>query len=137
MEELFNKTGFVIQGIRHVSADDACKLSEAGAILLDVREEYLNAFKKFDVRNTLQVPLSILENDISMLSPDNWHICADSAGIHSREACLLLAGKGFTRIANLAGGIIEWERDGFPVITDKKERLTGSCVCQLKRRERK
>ena len=35
----------------------------------------------------------------------------------------------------MAGGIVDWERDGLPVKTNIEERLSGSCMCQLKPRE--
>ncbi len=31
--------------------------------------------------------------------------------------------------------IVDWERDGLPVKTNPEERLSGSCMCQLKPRE--
>jgi hypothetical protein len=65
-------------------------------------------------------------------------IFADAAGLHSKEAVLLLMEKGFTgRIANMAGGLIEWERDELPLIIDKTEKLSGSCMCQLRPRNKK
>ena len=63
----------------------------------------------------------------------NSFFFADSAGINSKEVVFFLKRKGFESIANMAGGIIEWERDGIPVKINIKERLTGSCMCQLKR----
>ena len=36
--------------------------------------------------------------------------------------------KGFIRIANMAGGIVDWERDGLPLKTNIEERLSGSCM---------
>jgi len=44
--------------------------------------------------------------------------------------------KGFKQIANMAGGIVDWEHDGLPLITDISQRLSGSCMCQLKPREK-
>ncbi len=45
--------------------------------------------------------------------------------------------KGFENIANMAGGLVEWERDGLPLKSDKSERLSGSCACMLRKREKK
>jgi 3-mercaptopyruvate sulfurtransferase SseA len=42
---------------------------------------------------------------------------------------------GYDNVANMAGGIIDWERDGLPLTTDISSRLSGSCMCQLKARE--
>jgi 3-mercaptopyruvate sulfurtransferase SseA len=44
---------------------------------------------------------------------------------------------GYKNVANLAGGIVDWEKDGLPVSTDVTARLSGSCMCQLKLREGK
>lgn len=43
---------------------------------------------------------------------------------------------GFQNTYNLAGGFVEWERDGLPIKIDVQERLSGSCMCQLKPRKR-
>ena len=43
---------------------------------------------------------------------------------------------GYDNVANMAGGIVDWERDGLPINTDVNYRLSGSCMCQLKAREK-
>lgn len=105
-------------------------------MLLDIREAYLNRVKKFDVPFLEQIPYSIFKSKISGLNKNATYICADSAGLKSKDACTALKNNGFTNVANLAGGLVEWEKDGFPIIVDKKERLSGSCMCQLKPREK-
>ncbi len=42
--------------------------------------------------------------------------------------------EGYEFIANIAGGLVEWERDGLPVKINKSEHLTGSCMCMLRKR---
>jgi len=37
----------------------------------------------------------------------------------------------------MADGIVDWEHDGLPLKTNIEERLSGSCLCQLKPREGK
>ena len=64
-------------------------------------------------------------------------IIADSVGLRSHEAMEFLLGQGFTNIANLAGGIVEWEHDGLPLKKDITEQLDGSCTCQLRPRHKK
>jgi rhodanese-related sulfurtransferase len=63
-------------------------------------------------------------------------IFADAVGLKSRESVLLMIAHGYNNVANMAGGIIDWERDGLPLTTDIKNRLSGSCMCQLKAREK-
>jgi hypothetical protein len=37
----------------------------------------------------------------------------------------------------MAGGLIEWERDGLPLVIDKSERITVSCMCQPRKKREK
>jgi len=137
MDNLFNNYGFISSEILNVSPREAFELCGKGAVIVDVREEYLNNFKIFKVPEILFIPLSRLVQRISELPQEKYLICADTVGLRSKEAVVLLKDKGFIRIANMAGGIVDWERDGLPVRTDIGERLSGSCMCQLRPRERK
>jgi rhodanese-related sulfurtransferase len=135
MDSLFDNYGFVSCGIFNVSPREAYELSRKGAVIVDVREEYLNNFKNFDVPEILIFPLSKALQKLSELPRDKYLIFADTVGLRSKEAVVLLIDKGFVKIANMAGGIVDWERDGLPLKTNIIERLSGSCMCQLKPRE--
>jgi len=124
--------------IRHFSSHEAFDLLQSGeAVLLDIRDEYLQGFKFIDVPAVLQIPFGELAEKAANLPHEIFYICTDSAGINSKKAAQILIDAGFSEAGNLAGGLIDWERLGLPVCTDIKERLTGSCMCQLKRREKK
>ena len=69
-----------------------------------------------------------------MISP---LIFADAVGLKSREGVLFMMSHGYENVANMVGGIVDWERDGLPLTTDITDRLSGSCMCQLKARESK
>jgi rhodanese-related sulfurtransferase len=126
------------QGIRVFSAHEAFDLLISGkAVLLDIREAYLQSFKCIDVPRVVQIPVSELNEKAASLPHDIFYICADSVGIYSNKAAQILMDAGFLSAGNLAGGLVDWERAGLPVCTDIKERLSGSCMCQLKRREKK
>ena len=136
----FNPTiaGFMTaNGIHNLSPREALAWCLEGAIMLDVREEYVNEYKKFSVPESIQIPFSTLESADEQIPKERWIIVADSAGTISRQAFILLQQKGFAHLSILAGGMIEWERDGMPLLVDNKERLTGSCACQLRARNRK
>jgi rhodanese-related sulfurtransferase len=137
MNSLFDNYGFLSCGILHVSPGEAFDLCGKGAVIVDVREEYLNNFKNFDVPEILFFPISRLEQKLSKLPQDKYLIFADTVGLRSKEAVVLLRNKGYIKIANMAGGIVDWERDGLPLKTNVEERLSGSCMCQLKPREGK
>ena len=36
----------------------------------------------------------------------------------------------------MAGGLVEWERDGLPLQVNLKEELSGQCACQLKAKKK-
>jgi sulfur dioxygenase len=135
MNGLFDNYGIVSDGILNVSPREAFELCGKGAVIVDVREEYLNNFKNFDVPEIMFFPISRLVQKLSELPQEKYLIFADTVGLRSKEAVVLLKDKGFIRIANMAGGIVDWERDGFPLKTNIEERLSGSCMCQLKPRE--
>jgi sulfur dioxygenase len=135
MNNLFENYGFISCGILNVSPSEAFELCGKGAIIVDVREEYLNNFKNFDVPEILFIPISKLVQEISELPQEKYLIFADTVGLKSKEAVILLNEKGFIKIANMAGGIVDWDRDGLPLKTNIEERLSGSCMCQLKPRE--
>jgi rhodanese-related sulfurtransferase len=137
MENSFGSHGFRAGGLLHLTPAEALEMCSKDAVILDVREDYMAAFKQFKVAQVLYIPLSELNEKMQVLPADRPIIVADATGLRSREAAELLTRAGFTNIANLAGGIVEWERDGLPLITDTNERLSGGCMCQLKPRERK
>jgi rhodanese-related sulfurtransferase len=138
MEGLFFNDGFESGGILNLTPRQALAHCQQGAILIDVREDFMNRFKMMDVPEVIYCPYSILEETYQNLPLGRPMIFADSSGLHSREAVKFLMNKGFgDHIANLAGGLVEWERDGLPLIIDKSEKLSGSCMCQLRPRNKK
>jgi len=133
----FFSHGFISSGFLNLSASEAYKeATENNAIIIDVREIRLTGYKRFDVPEVINIPNSELPEKYSNLPRNVPIIIADSVGLRSHEAMEFLINKGFTNIANLAGGIVDWERDGLPLRIDKTEQLDGSCVCQLKPRHK-
>ena len=135
MTNIFKGYGIVSSGILNVSPLEAFELVMKGALIIDVREENLRSFKSFDVPELIYLPKSKLAEEYENLPSDSYMIFADTVGLRSKEAVIFIQGKGFEKIANLSGGIVDWERDGLPVTTDINIRLSGSCMCQLKPRE--
>jgi rhodanese-related sulfurtransferase len=133
----FHNIGFLSSGIKNLCPKQAhSELENHRAILLDVREAHIIGGRRFDAKDILYLPLSLLPQKLHELPHHLPLIVADSVGLRSKEAMHLLIAKGFANIANLAGGLVEWERDGLPINIDKSDCLSGSCVCQLKYRNR-
>lgn len=136
--ELFRFKGFMSAGFLNLGAHEAyLEATEGEAIMVDVREERLTGYKNFNVPRLIHMPKSKIEHDHFKLPREVPLIIADSVGLRSHEVMEFLLAKGFTNIANLAGGIVEWEQDGLPLMTDITEQLSGSCVCQLRPRNKK
>jgi rhodanese-related sulfurtransferase len=130
---LFLKHGFISSGFLNLSAREAFKeVTENNAVILDVREFSLIGYKRFNAPKVIYMPNSVLSENYITLPKNIPVIIADSVGLRSHEAMIFLINIGFTNIANLAGGIVDWEKDGFPLDIDKTEQLDGSCVCQLR-----
>lgn len=132
MGGFFEGYGSRIDGVIHLSPQEANKLCRNGAILLDVRLELLFRNKRFDVPEMLHCVYDEVADYYLRLPANRPIIVADAVGIHSKEVVLFLLGKGYTEVANLVGGICDWERDGLPLVIDPDETLTGGCMCQLR-----
>ena len=136
MKKDFNNLGFEIDGLLHLTGKQAFVCLQNGAILVDVREDYEIAIKDFGVNGKLLCPFTEFDKQFKTLPKDSTLIIADCVGLHSKEAAYKLLASGFTKVANLVGGIAAWERDGLPMDTDI-ETMNGQCMCQIKSRKPK
>jgi len=127
--------GFTAHGVLNLTPRESYELCKEGAIIVDVRESYMNNFKMFHVEKIIYLPYSELGKIYQDLPKDQPLIFADTVGLKSREGVLFMNAHGYENVANMAGGIVDWERDGLPLTTDISNRLSGSCMCQLKPRE--
>ncbi len=109
---------------------------DKGALYVDLRQKDFSDHKIPDIPDIFILPLERLEKDWDKLPRDRYLILSDASGLKSRKALDFLKQKGFVKIAQMAGGFVEWERDGLPVREDINERLTGACACQLRPRDR-
>ncbi len=138
MGSRFIMKGFFSSGFFNLTPAEAFKeATENGALIVDVREQRLTGYKCFAVPEVIYIPKSRLGEEYQDLPEGNLLIIADSVGLRSHEAMEFLLSKGFKNIANMAGGIVEWEHDGLPLKKDITEQLDGSCVCQLRPRHKK
>jgi rhodanese-related sulfurtransferase len=117
--------GYIANGILNLTPRESFDFCKMGAILVDVRELEMNAFKIFRVDNIIYLPFSELDSSYNDLPRETPLIFADAVGLKSRESVLFMIDRGYRNVANLAGGIVEWEKDGMPVSTDILQRLKG------------
>jgi rhodanese-related sulfurtransferase len=127
--------GFIAHGVLNLTPKESLSLCEKGVAIVDVREEFMIAYKMFKVEKLFYLPHSQIEQLYDQLPHDIPLIFADAVGLKSRESVLFIAAHGYDNVANMVGGIVDWERDGLPMNTDITARLSGSCICQLKPRD--
>lgn len=105
-------------------------LQDNGAIV-DIRPEYEINYRVFDVPNIFYLPYSSYRDEFRIIPKDKFLIIADNVGIRSTEVARFLLAQGYPRVACLAGGVVEWDRDGLPLIKDMDYELVGGCACRL------
>ena len=132
MEDVLTRWGMVSGGMRHLSATETVEAIKEGAILIDVRPEPLVAIKAFAVEGILYCPYFDFEDNLGAIPRDKPVILADAAGLRSKECIKILLDRGYKNVANMAGGIMDWERDGFPVVKNPGKELNGPCLCMLR-----
>lgn len=87
-------------------------------VLVDVREtEELEIGVLGQIEASIVIPLSVLRDRLADIPASRPVVTICPAGARSAQAALILEKAGFTRVANLAGGIFRWQALGFPVQT--------------------
>lgn len=130
-KNMFKSIGIKINKFTHLSPTEAYDCSKKGAVFIDVREEFMSHVKTFDVPEIQICPLKNLSELITKLEKDKYLIFVDATGVKSKPAMEFASQNGFTKIANLAGGLLEWERDGLPTLTYQKIKVSGRNKCEF------
>lgn len=95
-------------------ADRRRREAEDAPLVVDVRER--NEFESVRLEDGVAlVPLSEFQRRWEELPRDRPLLVMCAAGGRSAAATAWLVRNGFTDVANVAGGITEWERAGLPV----------------------
>ena len=122
------------EGILNLTPAEAFGALSRGAVLVDLSEAYDTNFRVFDVEKVVFAPWTRFADSYRDLPNDRPLILADATGIYCREAARILADTGYTNIAKLSGGMIDWDAGGFPVRKDSSYELNGQCACKMKTR---
>lgn len=101
---------FPVQQVAQLLHDDS------SVVLLDVRAEKEYKSETGHLKGAILLPVRELENRLSELEPYKHRtiVAYCRTGNRSGKAAQLLTEKGFTAI-NMAGGIIEWNKQNLPV----------------------
>ena len=99
--------------IEEITPKDAIAAIEAGAVFIDVREEYEIAELAYGVEYT-NIPLGDIQIRLDDFPKDKNIIIGCRSGARSMNACMFLGMNGYDKVKNLQGGIIAWAENGCP-----------------------
>ena len=91
------------------------RLSGKGAkpLVVDVRE--VEEYQSGHIAGARLAPLAKVEEGLAGVPRDRELVLVCRSGRRSAKAYELLAERGFTRLWNLEGGMLAWEKLGYPV----------------------
>jgi rhodanese-related sulfurtransferase len=98
-----------------VGPSDALALIDAGALLVDVREDF--EWQAGHAEMARHVPLGELEERVGELPRDKQLVLVCRAGGRSARATAFLLGSGF-QASNLAGGMTAWAAAALPMVSE-------------------
>lgn len=100
---------------REVSVEEASVKREAGAFILDVREQ--EEWDEAHIPDATLIPLGELASRVNELPRDQEIVIVCRSGNRSAQARDLLLNDGFTQVTSMAGGLNEWKAAGYPTIS--------------------
>jgi len=132
MTMVFERHGLHIDGLVFLSPREAAAFLAQDAVLVDLRDGLERNGREFDVGNVVLMTAAELAEGFASLPRDRPIILADCVGLGSKKAQRFLLEQGYTDVASLNGGMVDWERDGLPTRIDRNEELSGGCACRLR-----
>ena len=88
--------------------------SDHPPLVVDVREPA--EFEASHIDGALLAPLATVEENLAQIPKDREIVLVCRSGRRSGLAYQRLAARGYTRLWNMTGGMIAWEKLGYPVV---------------------
>ncbi len=110
-------TGAGTQTIEEIEPFEAAEEIEGGdVVLIDTREPH--EYQEAHLENGKLVPPGLLVDEIGAAAPDKSArtILYCRSGNRSAIAAAQLQERGYDNVASMAGGILAWQEQGFPVV---------------------
>jgi rhodanese-related sulfurtransferase len=95
-----------------ISAAEAAALRDDGAFILDVREP--EEWAEYHIPGSTLIPLGELQSRANELPRDREIVVVCRSGNRSAEGRDILLDAGFTQVTSLAGGLRDWQAQGYP-----------------------
>jgi rhodanese-related sulfurtransferase len=109
--------------ITEIEADVAAERAEAGALVLDVRQD--DEWAAGHVADSVHITMDELAARLAELSQDRPIVVVCRSGARSGTVTEALGSRGYD-VVNLVGGLQAWAAEGLPLVAD--DGLTGSVL---------
>ncbi|HSB02530.1 MAG TPA: rhodanese-like domain-containing protein [Anaerolineales bacterium] len=100
---------------REISVQEAATKRDAGAFILDVRQP--NEWSQYHIEGATLIPLGELASRVNELPRDQEIVVVCHSGNRSAKGRDILLHAGFTRVTSMAGGLIQWQGAGYPIVS--------------------
>jgi rhodanese-related sulfurtransferase len=100
---------------REISVDQALEKREAGAFILDVREQ--DEWNAVHIPGATLIPLGQLANRLAEVPKDQEVVVVCRSGNRSQEGRNILLQAGFEQVTSMGGGMNDWTAKGYPTTT--------------------
>lgn len=119
---IYSYVGDRLSGFKGVQADEAVRVFNDGAYMLDVRTA--GEFKDGYIGEATNISVTELASKMGLLPADKEApiLVYCQTGARSSRAAGMLAKNGYTNVYNLAGGIMAWKNAGLPVGRQKSKK---------------
>jgi len=98
-----------------ISVSKAVQAQTEGAFILDVREP--SEWQQFHIAGATLIPLGELQSRLSEVPQDVEVVVVCRTGRRSAEGRDILKDAGYTNVTSMAGGVTEWQAEGFPTVS--------------------
>lgn len=98
-----------------ISVQDAAKLRDEGAFILDVREP--SEWNEFHIPDATLIPLGQLKASGSQVPKNKPIVVVCRSGNRSATGRNILKDLGFTNVTSMKGGMIDWRNAGLPTVS--------------------
>jgi phage shock protein E len=98
-----------------ISVADAATKRDQGAFILDVRTP--EEWEQFHIPDSTLIPLDELEARVDEVPSDQEVVVVCRTGNRSQQGRGILKSAGFTQVSSMAGGVTEWQSEGYPIET--------------------
>jgi len=99
--------------VAEVTPEEARAKQQTGAVIVDVREPY--ELREGYIPGAVHIPLRSLSPRMKELDPLKEIVVVCRSGNRSITAAQFMQQGGFTQVNSMAGGMIGWTRQRFPV----------------------